>query len=168
MDLHTLLYIFKKLGFFGRIARETSGEKGGKELRASWHQKVDLLPGRFEHAGSGHIRDGWASHFDSTAHGLWALVFDCLILYRKRDFNVYNLILMFTKLMRNKNQGATQTNHFRYDRSKLSLKDIHNAQYISCMNPTAGSFTINPRLQVSLNWQLSTLFHIQNEIFSMA
>ncbi len=36
-----------------------------------------------------------------------------------------------------------------YDRTKLMLKDIHNTQYVSCMNPTAGSFTINPRLQVS-------------------
>jgi len=35
----------------------------------------------------------------------------------------------------------------RYDRNKLILKDIHNCQYIACMNPTAGSFTINPRLQ---------------------
>ncbi|CAH1639911.1 unnamed protein product [Spodoptera littoralis] len=34
-----------------------------------------------------------------------------------------------------------------YDRTKLSLKDIHNTQYVSCMNPTSGSFTINPRLQ---------------------
>ncbi|ELW52442.1 Dynein heavy chain 9, axonemal [Tupaia chinensis] len=34
-----------------------------------------------------------------------------------------------------------------YDRNKLSLKEIMNVQYISCMNPTAGSFTINPRLQ---------------------
>ncbi|XP_024875279.1 dynein beta chain, ciliary [Temnothorax curvispinosus] len=34
-----------------------------------------------------------------------------------------------------------------YDRTKLTLKDIHNCQYVSCMNPTAGSFTINPRLQ---------------------
>uniref|UniRef100_H3A2B2 Dynein axonemal heavy chain 9 n=1 Tax=Latimeria chalumnae TaxID=7897 RepID=H3A2B2_LATCH len=34
-----------------------------------------------------------------------------------------------------------------YDRAKLSLKEIHNVQYVSCMNPTAGSFTINPRLQ---------------------
>lgn len=25
-----------------------------------------------------------------------------------------------------------------------------NVQYVSCMNPTAGSFTINPRLQVLL------------------
>nr|XP_026486610.1 dynein beta chain, ciliary [Vanessa tameamea] len=37
-------------------------------------------------------------------------------------------------------------NHW-YDRTKLTLKDIHNTQYISCMNPTSGSFTINPRLQ---------------------
>lgn len=36
---------------------------------------------------------------------------------------------------------------FRYDRNRLSLKEIHNCQYVSCMNPTAGSFTINPRLQ---------------------
>lgn len=34
-----------------------------------------------------------------------------------------------------------------YDRIKLSLKDIHNVQYVSCMNPTAGSFTIDGRLQ---------------------
>lgn len=36
----------------------------------------------------------------------------------------------------------------RYDRNKLLLKEIHSVQYVSCMNPTAGSFTINPRLQV--------------------
>jgi len=34
-----------------------------------------------------------------------------------------------------------------YDRTKLTLKEIQNVQFISCMNPTAGSFTINPRLQ---------------------
>ncbi|XP_077280961.1 dynein beta chain, ciliary [Temnothorax americanus] len=37
-------------------------------------------------------------------------------------------------------------NHW-YDRTKLTLKEIHNTQYVSCMNPTAGSFTIDPRLQ---------------------
>ncbi|KAJ3180788.1 hypothetical protein HDU85_003867 [Gaertneriomyces sp. JEL0708] len=34
-----------------------------------------------------------------------------------------------------------------YDRSKLTLKEIHNCQYVACMNPTAGSFTITGRLQ---------------------
>lgn len=34
-----------------------------------------------------------------------------------------------------------------YDRNRLTLKDIHNCQYVACMNPTSGSFTINPRLQ---------------------
>ncbi|PVD38438.1 hypothetical protein C0Q70_01053 [Pomacea canaliculata] len=34
-----------------------------------------------------------------------------------------------------------------YDRVKLSLKEIHKTQYVACMNPTAGSFTIDPRLQ---------------------
>lgn len=37
---------------------------------------------------------------------------------------------------------------FRYDSQKLTLKDITSTQYVACMNPTAGSFTINPRLQV--------------------
>ncbi|VDI07166.1 dynein heavy chain, axonemal [Mytilus galloprovincialis] len=34
-----------------------------------------------------------------------------------------------------------------YDRTKLSMKEIHNTQYVACMNPTAGSFTIDSRLQ---------------------
>ncbi|KAI8853660.1 dynein heavy chain and region D6 of dynein motor-domain-containing protein [Chytridium lagenaria] len=33
-----------------------------------------------------------------------------------------------------------------YDRTKLTLKEIHNCQYVACMNPTAGSFTISGRL----------------------
>ncbi|TPP62234.1 Dynein beta chain ciliary [Fasciola gigantica] len=34
-----------------------------------------------------------------------------------------------------------------YDRTKLTLKEIHNTQYVACMNPTSGSFTIDSRLQ---------------------
>mmetsp|Transcript_13737 Transcript_13737/g.31794 ORF Transcript_13737/g.31794 Transcript_13737/m.31794 type:complete len:4493 (-) Transcript_13737:49-13527(-) len=34
-----------------------------------------------------------------------------------------------------------------YDRGKLTLKEIQNVQYVSCLNPTAGSFTVDPRLQ---------------------
>lgn len=59
-----------------------------------------------------------------------------------------------------------------YDRIKLSMKEIHNIQFISCMNPTAGSFTINPRLQrhfcvfsVGFPSQEACL-HIYNSIYS--
>lgn len=34
-----------------------------------------------------------------------------------------------------------------YDRTKLSLKDIQNVMFVSSMNPTTGSFTIDSRLQ---------------------
>ena len=34
-----------------------------------------------------------------------------------------------------------------YDMSKLTVKNISNTQLVACMNPTAGSFEINPRLQ---------------------
>jgi len=34
-----------------------------------------------------------------------------------------------------------------FDTTKLERKEIHDVQYVSCMNPTSGSFTINPRLQ---------------------
>ncbi|KAK1334847.1 hypothetical protein QTO34_004418 [Cnephaeus nilssonii] len=37
--------------------------------------------------------------------------------------------------------------HTTYDRQKVMLKEIHNCQYVACMNPTVGSFTVNPRLQ---------------------
>ncbi|XP_030760043.1 dynein beta chain, ciliary-like isoform X2 [Sitophilus oryzae] len=58
-----------------------------------------------------------------------------------------------------------------YDRQKLTLKEIHNVQFISGMNPTAGSFTIDPRLQrhfcvfaVSFPSEENCL-HIYNSIF---
>ncbi|XP_075070448.1 dynein axonemal heavy chain 11 [Mixophyes fleayi] len=34
-----------------------------------------------------------------------------------------------------------------YERQKMTLKEVHNCQYVACMNPTAGSFVINQRLQ---------------------
>lgn len=47
----------------------------------------------------------------------------------------------------------------RYDRNKLTLKDIRNCQYVACMNPTAGSFTIDPRLQVGRAWGHGSAWH---------
>ena len=44
-------------------------------------------------------------------------------------------------------QVHTPVHSHWYDRQKLIAKEIHNTQYVACMNPTAGSFTINPRLQ---------------------
>jgi len=34
-----------------------------------------------------------------------------------------------------------------FDRAKLTPKNILNTQYVACMNPTAGAFVVNPRLQ---------------------
>jgi P-loop containing dynein motor region len=34
-----------------------------------------------------------------------------------------------------------------YDMAKLTVKNISKTQLVACMNPTAGSFEINPRLQ---------------------
>uniref|UniRef100_A0A8C5KUF0 Dynein axonemal heavy chain 11 n=1 Tax=Jaculus jaculus TaxID=51337 RepID=A0A8C5KUF0_JACJA len=34
-----------------------------------------------------------------------------------------------------------------YDRQKMMLKEVYNCQYVACMNPMVGSFTVNPRLQ---------------------
>ncbi|XP_068619246.1 dynein beta chain, ciliary-like [Battus philenor] len=59
-----------------------------------------------------------------------------------------------------------------YDRQKLSLKEISNCMFVSCMNPTAGSFTIDSRLQrhfctfaVSFP-ALEACFHIYKQILS--
>ena len=34
-----------------------------------------------------------------------------------------------------------------YDKAKIVLKEVLNSQLLACMNPTAGSFTITPRMQ---------------------
>ena len=56
-------------------------------------------------------------------------------------------------------------NHW-YCRNKLTLKDIHNTQYVACMNPTAGSFTINPRLQRHFA-TFSVIFPCEESLFSI-
>lgn len=34
-----------------------------------------------------------------------------------------------------------------FDRAKLTQKNVLGTQYVAAMNPTAGSFAVNPRLQ---------------------
>lgn len=59
-----------------------------------------------------------------------------------------------------------------YDRSKLTLKEIKNIQFVSSMNPTSGSFTINPRLQrhfcvFSVNYPHNDqMFYIYHQILT--
>ena len=53
-----------------------------------------------------------------------------------------------------------------YCRNKLSLKEIHNTQYVASMNPTAGSFTINPRLQRHFA-TFSVVFPTQESLFTI-
>lgn len=62
--------------------------------------------------------------------------------------------------------------HHWYDRSKLTLKEIRNCQFLTCQNPTAGQFTIDPRLQrhfftFAVNFpNADELFHIYYTILS--
>lgn len=57
-----------------------------------------------------------------------------------------------------------------YDRNRLTLKEIHNCQLVCCMNPSAGSFTIDSRLQrhfmtFSVNFpSVESLEHIYGSI----
>ncbi|EHB17858.1 Dynein heavy chain 11, axonemal [Heterocephalus glaber] len=59
-----------------------------------------------------------------------------------------------------------------YDRQKVMLKEIHNCQYVACMNPTVGSFTVSARLQrhftvFAFNFpSLDALNTIYGQIFS--
>ncbi len=54
--------------------RETLGEEGREELRATRQQAPHLLHRWHEHAGGGRVRDGAAAHDDPPAHGLQPLV----------------------------------------------------------------------------------------------
>lgn len=50
-----------------------------------------------------------------------------------------------------------------YDKGKLSLKDIKSTQLVAAMNPTAGSFIVNPRLQRHF-WTLAVGFPEQSSL----
>lgn len=51
-----------------------------------------------------------------------------------------------------------------YDISKLSLKDIINTQHLAAMNPSAGSFYVNPRYQRHF-WICSVPFPDNESLF---
>lgn len=53
-----------------------------------------------------------------------------------------------------------------YDRAKLTLKEIINSQYLAAMNPTAGSFYVNPRLQRHF-WHLTISFPEASSLFTI-
>merc|ERR1719482_630398 len=50
-----------------------------------------------------------------------------------------------------------------WDMTKIQLKDIGNTQYLACMNPTAGSFIVNPHLQRWF-WTLAVPFPEQSAL----
>merc|ERR1719160_310290 len=50
-----------------------------------------------------------------------------------------------------------------WDMSKIQLKDIGNTQYLACMNPTAGSFIVDRRLQRWF-WTLAVPFPEQSAL----
>lgn len=53
-----------------------------------------------------------------------------------------------------------------YDREKMQLKDIGNTQVLAAMNPTAGSFVVNPRLQRHF-WILNVPLPEMTSIFAI-
>lgn len=53
-----------------------------------------------------------------------------------------------------------------YDRTKMQLKDITNTLKYACMNPTAGSFFVNPRLQRHF-WLLAIPFPESTSLFTI-
>ena len=53
-----------------------------------------------------------------------------------------------------------------YDRVKMQIMDITNTLYVAAMNPTAGSFFVNPRLQRHF-WLLAVNFPEQSSLFTI-
>ncbi|OAF71285.1 Axonemal beta dynein heavy chain 17 [Intoshia linei] len=68
------------------------------------------------------------------------------LIYFIDDMNMPEVDMYFTVAPHTLIRQHLDYSHW-YDRTKLTAKEINNTQYVSCMNPTAGSFTINPRLQ---------------------
>ncbi len=127
---------------------ETSREKSWQELRTPEKQETHLFHRWHEHGSCGQLRDLSATRSHSPTSGLQALVTQ-----HQRFFHLFHLReILLVKTLYNTIFCLVS----RYDSHKLTMKDIHNTHYLSCMNPTSGSFTINPRLQVFefLLWEL--------------
>jgi dynein heavy chain len=59
----------------------------------------------------------------------------------------------------------TDYKHF-YDMTKLAIKEIVSTQMLASMNPTAGSFIVNPRLQRHF-WNLAIPFPDQSSLVTI-
>ena len=68
------------------------------------------------------------------------------LVYFVDDLNMPKLDLYETAMPISHMRQHIGWNHW-FDRAKLTQKNINNTQYVACMNPTAGAFVINPRLQ---------------------
>ncbi|CAH8851278.1 unnamed protein product [Trichobilharzia szidati] len=68
------------------------------------------------------------------------------LLYFIDDLNMPEVDQYFTVQPHTLIRQHIDHKHF-YDRQKLTLKKVSKTQYVAAMNPTAGSFTITPRLQ---------------------
>jgi dynein heavy chain len=83
---------------------------------------------------------------DKKAGKLYALPGKLQMIYFIDDLNMpalepYNTQSAISLLRKLQDYG-----HW-YDRSKITLKDIGNTQFLACMNPTAGIFVVDERLQ---------------------
>lgn len=116
---------------------ETSWEEGWQMLCSSRKQETRLLHWWHEHGRCRRLWNLSATRSHSPTSGLQALVIHPSHLFELKEILVvglpYNTVFSIV---------------CRYDSQKLTMKEIHNSHYITCMNPTSGSFTINPRLQV--------------------
>mmetsp|Transcript_17270 Transcript_17270/g.33650 ORF Transcript_17270/g.33650 Transcript_17270/m.33650 type:complete len:4514 (+) Transcript_17270:154-13695(+) len=70
---------------------------------------------------------------------------------KKLIYFIDDLNMSYVDIYNTQTPNALIRQHMDYgswfDTTALTKKDIQDVQYISCMNPTSGSFTINPRLQ---------------------
>ncbi|KAF0682585.1 Aste57867_25292 [Aphanomyces stellatus] len=68
----------------------------------------------------------------------WIYFLDDLNLPMVDAYNTQSALALLRQLM--------DYNHW-YDRAKFTVKQMVDCQFVTCMNPTGGSFFINPRLQ---------------------
>ncbi|RHY37619.1 hypothetical protein DYB25_004897 [Aphanomyces astaci] len=97
------------------------------------------------HAGTGKTQTikGWqtviGSTFGPVVNGAqWIYFLDDLNLPMVDPYHTQSALALLRQLM--------DYNHW-YDRIKFTVKQVVDCQFVSCMNPTGGSFYINPRLQ---------------------
>ena len=118
----------------GLLQKQNSEEKVSLNINFNFYTDADLLKRTLE----GPLEKKTGTNYAPKGNAGMIFFLDDLNLPEVDPYNTQTAISLIRQHM--------DYGHW-YDMTKITLRNIMKCQYVACMNPTAGSFEVNPRLQ---------------------